>query len=116
MNYGSGSVLGGGINAAGALAQKNYAADVQGYAGESTTAVDQTGLMRLAEQVAYSMARIDQITGGLNTLAVGIHGPRPEPVTGAENSKVHHDNLTARVSHLTEAVDRLHRAYESVVR
>lgn len=77
---------------------------------------DRNGLMRLADQISEAAAQVHMVSDRLSTVALGIHGPRLEPV-GAEGVKTEgHDNLSSRVSNLLDAVNRLQRSYESIVR
>lgn len=79
---------------------------------------DRGGLARIADSVLEQAARIDQIAIMLQGVAHGIHGPRPEAVgnSSGEIKGAPTDSLSSRVNQLNEAVDRLQRAYESVIR
>lgn len=109
MEYSQGAPLGG-INAANALSQKNYA----GY-GE-TAPVEQNGLARIADQITNAAIQIDHIAGMLTNLSIGIHGPRPEPVGNQQSTAPHSDSLSSRVQNLLGSIERLQRSYESIVR
>jgi hypothetical protein len=87
------------------------------YQQTSEPTAELNGLARLAEQIIQTAARVDQIASNLNQVAYGIHGPRPEPVSGTDSAKGQSaDTLAARIGLLIEATDRLERAYQSVVR
>lgn len=75
------------------------------------------GLLRLANQISEAGARVEVIAGNLNSVALGIHGPRPEPVNSPAGANAQAgDNLSSRVDALMHAIDRLQRSYESIVR
>jgi hypothetical protein len=75
------------------------------------------GLRRLADQIEQATSQIENISGNLTSVAMGIHGPRPEPVSAGKSEGVQAgDSFATRVSHLLSAVDRLQRSYESIVR
>lgn len=82
------------------------------------TEVAETGLMRLASRVSEATVRIDGIALNLTNVSVGIHGPRPEPVSGVESGGMKNgaDSLATRVLALMDSIDRLQRSYESIVR
>jgi len=104
----------GGINSQQAINQKNVYAEQ--YATDAPPS--ESGLTRLANQIEQATSAVEHISGNLNSLAVGIHGPRPEPVSGGTGAGVQagNDSFATRVSHLLGAVERLQRSYESIVR
>lgn len=78
----------------------------------------ENGLLRLANQIELATSRVEVIASNLTSVAHGIHGPRPEPVSTGQNAGVQTggDSFAIRISHLSSAIERLERAYESVVR
>ena len=103
---GQGSVLGYQQDAAQAKAT---------YVGDPT---EQTGLVRLANQISEASAQVNYVADHLTRLSIGIHGPRPEPVStgqaGANSPNA--DSLSSRVSQLLVSIERLRQSYESIVR
>lgn len=87
-------------------------AEKAAYAGEP---IAQNSLMRLADQIAEATARIGFLADNLNGLALGLHGPRPEPVSD-QPAQPNADSFSARVGALLSAVERAQRAYDGVVR
>src|SRR5690242_2317033 len=98
------------------LKQQAYNAASLAGAGTAPSTAGATGLMRIADQLGEASARIENITQSLINVSIGIHGPRPEPVNEGIRGGNSPDSLASRISILMEAIDRLYRASESIVR
>lgn len=113
MQYADNSAIGRGIGSA----SDEYAKQAQVQRIQVTQSQQaKTGLVLMAEQIADAATRINQISDGLGSLSIGLHGPRPEPVAGENTKAVTADSLQSRIHALLESVDRLQRSYEGVVR
>lgn len=107
-NYTGGAITGAGYD---------QAAQKAAYLGAEATAVPaETSLMRLAYQIEHATTRVEGIAGNLSQLAIGLHGPRPEPVNSQDGIKAGGDSFAMRISSLMQAIDRLQRSYDSIVR
>jgi hypothetical protein len=100
-------------------AAKNYAAQNNAYAGGLASAgqtAPASGLHPIAEGIRLATSRIDQMSAQLGELAIAVHGPRPEPVDHSGAKQHSSDSLNRRVADLLEALDRLQRSYDSIIR
>lgn len=98
---------------------KDYADKVMGMAQANaypnTTAP--TGLALIADRLAEARARISQVAMSINQVALGVHGPRPEPVAQRDGIKgAPSDSIRARVDDLFEEISNLESALSSLTR